>query len=65
MENRVCVIGLGYVGMTLAMHIVRKGYEVHGIETNETTYDKISKGETHFHEPGLEEIFLRVRSSGS
>ena len=56
MENRVCIIGLGYVGMTLAMHMVRKGYEVHGIETNETTYDKISKGETHFHEPGLEEI---------
>ena len=37
MKKSICVIGLGYVGLTFAMHSVRKGFQVDGIEINEET----------------------------
>jgi nucleotide sugar dehydrogenase len=55
-NQKVCVVGLGYVGLTLAMHSVTKGYEVHGIEILDKTYDVIASGDTYFHEPGLDEL---------
>lgn len=55
-KEKVCVVGLGYVGLTLAMHLVRKGYEVHGIEILDKTYDVLSSGNTYFYEPGLDEL---------
>ena len=55
-NQKICVIGLGYVGLTLAMHAARKGYEVHGIEILDATYDIVASGETYFHEPGLDEL---------
>ena len=54
--DKVCIVGMGYVGMTLAMHAARNGYEVHGIEIHEETYNLIKSGKTHFHEPGLDEL---------
>lgn len=56
MKKSICVIGLGYVGLTLAMHSVRKGFQVDGIEINEETFNSLTIGETHFHEPGLDEL---------
>jgi len=55
-DQKVCVVGLGYVGLTLAMHAARNGYEVHGIEILDATYDVIASGNTYFHEPGLDEL---------
>jgi len=55
-NNKICIVGLGYVGLTLAMHAIRNNYEVHGIEILEDTFDIISSGSTHFHEPGLDEL---------
>ena len=54
--KKVCIIGMGYVGLTLGMHAVRNGYDVHGIEILESTFNKISSGKTHFHESGLDEL---------
>ena len=50
--KKICIVGMGYVGLTLAMHAVRNGYEVFGIEILDSTYNKILDGET----------FLRARS---
>jgi nucleotide sugar dehydrogenase len=55
-KQKICVVGLGYVGLTLAMHAARNGYEVHGIEILDATYNVIASGETYFHEPGLDEL---------
>ena len=54
--KKICIVGMGYVGLTLAMHAVRNGYEVFGIEILDSTYNKILDGETHFYEPGLDEL---------
>lgn len=54
--KKVCILGLGYVGLTLAVHAVRNGYEVHGIEILEATLDTINSGRAPFHEPGIDEL---------
>ena len=42
--------------LTLAVHAVRNQYEVYGIEILNETFETISSGSTHFHEPGLDEL---------
>jgi UDP-N-acetyl-D-mannosaminuronic acid dehydrogenase len=54
--KKVCIVGMGYVGLTLAIHAVRNGYEVHGIEIQDSTYEKIRSCKAHFHEPGLDDL---------
>ena len=33
--NKICIVGLGYVGMTLAMHAARNNYKVYGVEVSD------------------------------
>lgn len=54
--KKICIVGLGYVGMTLAMHAARNNYEVYGVEVLESTFNLIRSGNTHFHEPGLDQL---------
>ncbi|EWY35888.1 hypothetical protein N825_32480 [Skermanella stibiiresistens SB22] len=54
-DRTICVIGLGYVGLTLAIIMAEAGYTVWGVELNRDFTDKIVTGKAHFHEPGLDE----------
>ncbi|MEH7512315.1 UDP-N-acetyl-D-mannosamine dehydrogenase [Gottfriedia acidiceleris] len=58
--NKVCVIGLGYIGLPTASIIASSGIEVHGIEVNEEAIDKINKGKIHIYEPGLDVLVKEV-----
>ncbi|MEM6337562.1 MAG: nucleotide sugar dehydrogenase, partial [Bacteroidota bacterium] len=49
----VGVIGLGFVGLTLAVSLSEVGYLVHGIDVNAQIAERIADGEPHFHEVGL------------
>jgi len=49
MEN-VCVIGLGYVGLTLAVYLARHGKRVHGVEISENVLSALKSGRAHFYE---------------
>mgnify|MGYP000645010593 CR=1 FL=1 len=54
MNNKnVCIIGLGYVGLTLATYMATKGFRVFGIETNEKILNKLKNKKAHFFEPKL------------
>jgi UDP-N-acetyl-D-mannosaminuronic acid dehydrogenase len=53
--NSVGVVGLGYVGLTLAVTLARKGFTVHGVDTSPAVLDALGKGRPHLFEPGLEE----------
>ena len=49
-ENRtavVSVVGLGYVGLPLAVEIAKAGYTVIGIDVNEKIIDKVNAGENY------------------
>jgi UDP-N-acetyl-D-mannosaminuronic acid dehydrogenase len=54
-DRTVCIIGLGYVGLTLAIIMAEAGYTVWGVEINQGFTDKIVTGKAHFFEPGLDE----------
>jgi len=53
--NSVGVVGLGYVGLTLAVALARKGFTVHGVDTSPAVLDALGKGRPHLFEPGIEE----------
>lgn len=64
-DGRVCVLGLGYVGLTLAVAMADVGFDVLGVEIRESVLDLLSSGRAHFHEPGLEERLQRVMAEGN
>lgn len=59
-DRSVCVLGLGYVGLTLAVAMADVGFRVLGIEIREAVLQMLGRGEPHFHEPGLEERLRRT-----
>ncbi|GGC90835.1 nucleotide sugar dehydrogenase [Enterococcus wangshanyuanii] len=46
-EAKIGVIGLGYVGLPLAMAFVSAGFEVIGIDTNEKIVKSLNAGDSH------------------
>lgn len=63
-DKQVCVLGLGYVGLTLAVAMADIGFQVLGVEIRDEVLGLLNKGEAHFHEPGLKERLRRVIRSG-
>ena len=55
--SRIGVIGMGYVGLTLAAALAREGYEIHGVEIQPEILASLSRGRPHIFEPGVAEIF--------
>ena len=65
MDNlNVAVIGLGYVGLTLATVLADLGINVTGIEIRSDIVEKTNHGVPHFSENGLKKILLDVVSKG-
>src|SRR3546814_16437831 len=60
----VVIIGLGYVGLTLAVALARKGVRVYGVERRREVVDMVNEGRPHFSEIGLEAALTNVIESG-
>lgn len=63
-DNTVCIVGLGYVGLTLAVVLASVGFSVEGVEIREDVIEQLQRGRAHFFEPGLNERLRRLISSG-
>lgn len=64
MENKsqtVCVIGLGYVGLPLAVQCALKGYEVYGLENDIKKNEMINAGQATINEDFLVENLPKVK----
>ena len=59
-KNSVSVIGLGFVGLTLAAIMSEVGFRVHGIEKKRFIIDKLKKKQSHFYEPRLNELLSKI-----
>ena len=57
--NEIVVVGLGYVGMTMAAHLLDRGFKVYGVEIRDEILIKLQSGKSFFHEPGLDNILSR------
>lgn len=60
----VGVVGLGYVGLTLATVLADAGNSVIGVEKRADVVDLTSQGIPHFSEAGLGDALSRVTTSG-
>ncbi len=64
-NKRVCIVGMGYVGLTLAVVMAECGFEVYGVEINPDTLAKLKLGESHFFELGLQARLRRQYRLGT
>jgi len=64
-SGRVCVIGLGYVGLPTAAVIANRGIEVVGVDTNDDVVEELGRGETHIVEPDLHILVRSAITSGN
>jgi UDP-N-acetyl-D-mannosaminuronic acid dehydrogenase len=53
-QENICVLGLGYVGLTLAVSLANADYQVHGLEVRKDVLDQLTLGNPTFFEEGLE-----------
>ena len=60
-KQKVCVIGLGYVGFPLAVQCAVKGYEVFGYDKDEKKLSRIEKGENIVDEEYLDALLPKVK----
>ncbi|WP_049157305.1 UDP-N-acetyl-D-mannosamine dehydrogenase [Corynebacterium aurimucosum] len=63
--DKVCVVGLGYIGLPTAAFIASKGVKVVGIDVNERFVKFINEGKVPFFEPGFEELLSKVVEEGN
>lgn len=63
-DQAVCVVGCGYVGLTLAVTLAACGFDVTGVELQADVTDRLNKGRAHFHEPGMDAQLARLLASG-
>jgi UDP-N-acetyl-D-mannosaminuronic acid dehydrogenase len=65
MNKKICVIGLGYIGLPTAALLANRGYEVHGVDVVKDTVDIINRGEIHIVEPELDTFVKSAVNSGN
>lgn len=63
--DKVCVVGLGYIGLPTAAFIASKGVKVVGVDVNERFVKLINDGTVPFFEPGFEELLAKVVEEGN
>src|SRR3954470_17436867 len=64
MTASVAVVGLGRVGLPLALSFAGRGLDVIGIERERAVIESIEAGRMPFHETGTQELLDRVRNTG-
>lgn len=65
MTARVCVVGLGYIGLPTGALLANSGFEVHGVDVNSANVDLINDGRVHIVEPDLDELVRTVVEKGT
>jgi len=63
--QRICIIGLGYIGLPTASTFAAHGLNVLGVDISQHIIDTLGKGEIHIHEPGLLDEVKKAIHSGN
>ena len=62
--NKICVIGLGYVGLPTAAVFASRGVEVLGVDINDHAVELINDGKVHIVEPDLDILVKGAVAAG-
>jgi len=63
--GKVCVLGLGYIGLPTASVLATSGFRVVGVDVNESVVNIVNSGESHIEEPGLRALVQAAVGSGN
>lgn len=63
-DKKVCVIGLGYIGLPTAALLARSGFDVRGVDVAHHVVDTINEGRIHIVEPDLDLFVQDAVTSG-
>ncbi|MCL5612379.1 MAG: nucleotide sugar dehydrogenase [Chloroflexi bacterium] len=63
--NKICVLGLGYIGLPTASTFATHGVKVLGVDINKSIVETLQRGEIHIHEPGLRDTVKAALASGN
>ena len=63
--EKICVMGLGYIGLPTASLLANRGYKVHGVDIVQKTVDTINAGKIHIVEPDLDTFVQSAVNSGN
>ncbi|HEY1598582.1 MAG TPA: UDP-N-acetyl-D-mannosamine dehydrogenase [Pirellulales bacterium] len=63
-ETKVCVMGLGYIGLPTASILANKGYHVFGVDVRPEVVETINRGQIHIEEPDLDILVRSAVNSG-
>ena len=62
---KICVLGLGYIGLPTAGMLATHGFEVIGVDINDQVVGTLSNGDVHIKEPGLRTLVQAGLMSGN
>ena len=62
--SRVCVVGLGYMGLPMAAILAKAGHEVVGVDINPKVVERVNAGVCPFAEVGMPELIAEAHASG-
>ena len=62
--KKICVVGLGYIGLPTAALLANRGYDVYGVDIVQSTVDTINQGKIHIVEPDLDTFVKAAVNSG-
>ena len=63
--QKICVLGLGYIGLPTASTFATYGLKVVGVDVNSAVIDTLKNGQIHIHEPGLRTLVQAAVNSGN
>jgi UDP-N-acetyl-D-mannosaminuronic acid dehydrogenase len=63
--QKICVLGLGYIGLPTASTFATNGIKVLGVDVNSQIIRTLQNGDIHIHEPGLRTVVEAAVKSGN
>ena len=63
--KKICVLGLGYIGLPTAAMFATHGFDVLGVDVKDNVITALQNGEVHIDEPGLKTLFQGAINSGN
>jgi UDP-N-acetyl-D-mannosaminuronic acid dehydrogenase len=63
--QKICVLGLGYIGLPTASTFATHGLNVLGVDINPHVLETLRNGKLHIHEPGLRAVLEAAFQSGN
>ncbi|MCK8060556.1 MULTISPECIES: nucleotide sugar dehydrogenase [unclassified Fusibacter] len=63
-DKKICVIGIGYIGLPTAAMYASNGFNVVGFDVNEHTVNELNKGKIVIEEPYLDDLVMHAVDTG-